>query len=389
MDKEKAELFNERNSFIYLNIHSAAGAKNTAQLGSRKRSVNSQARRRKNKHTWSLLAPLPPLQRELDLHSCDAQPRPRCRIGVWAPATGQGPKSGESESSLGKQGRPSQAVLQDHGPKGVRPSEQADALCWVSVLGHRAEKIGCNHPVRRLKGFLALLGEPYRSQCTNAIPAVSNVVTHKDPKALEKALSHIATSLGDAKEFFKKMRDYVDPDQFFHVLRIYLSGWKGNPKLSDGLLYEGVWDTPRKFSGGSAGQNSIFQCLDVLLGIKHKTGEGSPAEFLQEMREYMPPDHREFLCSLESGPSVGEFVISTGDKDLKNAYNECVNGLVSVRKFHLGIVDTYIVRPSKQQPKEGCKSEEPSNTENRGTGGTDVMNFLKSVKDATEKALLG
>ncbi|XP_055449377.1 indoleamine 2,3-dioxygenase 1 isoform X2 [Psammomys obesus] len=240
------------------------------------------------------------------------------------------------------------------------------------------------------KGFflVSLLVEIAASPAIQAIPAVSNAVTHEDLKALEKALSHIATSLGNAKEFFKRMRDYVDPDQFFHVLRIYLSGWKGNPKLSEGLLYEGVWDTPRKFSGGSAGQSSIFQCLDVLLGIKHKTGEGSPAEFLQEMREYMPPDHREFLCSLESGPSVREFVISTGDKDLKNVYNECVNGLVSVRKFHLGIVDTYIMRPSKQQPKEGCKSEEPSNTENRGTGGTDVMNFLKSVKDTTEKALL-
>lgn len=28
------------------------------------------------------------------------------------------------------------------------------------------------------------------------------------------------------------------------------------------------------FSGGSAGQSSIFQSLDVLLGIKHEAGKG-------------------------------------------------------------------------------------------------------------------
>lgn len=115
---------------------------------------------------------------------------------------------------------------------------------------------------------------------------------------------------------------------------------------------------------------------------------GSAAEFLQEMREYMPPAHRNFLSSLESAPPVREFVISRRNEDLKKAYNECVNGLVSLRMFHLSIVDTYIVKPSKQKPMGGHKSEEPSNTENRGTGGTDAMNFLRSVKDTTKKALL-
>lgn len=28
------------------------------------------------------------------------------------------------------------------------------------------------------------------------------------------------------------------------------------------------------FAGGSAGQSSIFQCLDILLGIEHSPGKG-------------------------------------------------------------------------------------------------------------------
>lgn len=240
------------------------------------------------------------------------------------------------------------------------------------------------------KGFflVSLLVEIAASPAIQAIPSVRSAVQHQDLKTLEKALYDIATSLENAKEYFKRMRDYVDPNQFFHVLRIYLSGWKCNPKMPEGLLYEGVWDTPKRFSGGSAGQSSIFQCLDVLLGIEHATGKGSAAEFLQEMREYMPPAHRNFLCSLESGPSVREFVISRGNTDLKKAYNECVKGLISVREFHLGIVNSYIIRPSRQQHTDSSKPEDPSKVENRGTGGTDLMTFLKSVKDATKNALL-
>lgn len=73
---------------------------------------------------------------------------------------------------------------------------------------------------------------------------------------------------------------------------------------------------------------------------------------------------------------------------MRSAYNKCVSNLLSLRRFHLAIVGTYIVEPSKKQHEGHSKSEEPSDMENRGTGGTDLMNFLKSVKDATEKALL-
>ncbi|KAM7328805.1 indoleamine 2,3-dioxygenase 1 isoform X1 [Alexandromys fortis] len=236
------------------------------------------------------------------------------------------------------------------------------------------------------KGFflVSLLVEIAASSAIQAVPTVCSAVQHQDQKALEKAFRDIAKSLDDAKTYFQRMRDFVDPNQFFNVLRIYLSGWKNNPKLPEGLLYEGVWDTPKMYSGGSAGQSSIFQCLDILLGIKHK--EGSPAEFLQEMREYMPPAHRSFLHSLESGPSVRDFVKSRGNEDVQKAYNDCVNGLLSLRRFHLGIVRTYIIDPSQKQHGGGSKSEKPS--ENRGTGGTDLMSFLKSVTDATKEVLL-
>ena len=89
----------------------------------------------------------------------------------------------------------------------------------------------------------------------------------------------------------------------------------------------------------------------------------------------MPPAHQEFLLSLESGPSVREFILSKGDSELKADYNECVKAMVSLRNYHLQIVTKYIVIPSCQ-------------LENKGTGGTSVMAFLKSVRGTTENFLL-
>ncbi|XP_046948112.1 indoleamine 2,3-dioxygenase 1 [Lynx rufus] len=240
------------------------------------------------------------------------------------------------------------------------------------------------------KGFflVSLLVEIAAASAIKVIPDLLNAVKCEDHNTLQRALRYIASCLKQAQEEFKQIHEYVDPNTFFNVLRIYLSGWKGNPLLPEGLKYEGVWETPKKFAGGSAAQSSVFQCFDVLLGIQQSSGEESSFKFLQEMREYMPLAHRKFLQSLESAPSVREFVISKGDAKLKADYNECVKAMADLRKFHLKIVAKYIVIPSKNKHKANSTSEETSEPENKGTGGTSVMTFLKSVRNTTEKFLL-
>ncbi|KAM7110652.1 indoleamine 2,3-dioxygenase 1 [Molossus nigricans] len=240
------------------------------------------------------------------------------------------------------------------------------------------------------KGFflISLLVEIEAAAAIQKIPTIFNAIQHMDKETLQNALDFVTSCLDRALKVFQQIRDHVDPHLFFNVLRIYLSGWKGNPKLPEGLLYEGVWDTPKMFAGGSAAQSSTFQCFDVLLGIQHSASEAHAADFLQEMRTYMPPAHQKFLHSLESAPSVREFVLSQKDDNLCESYNKCVNAMVSLRNYHLQIVTIYIVIPARQQTKNTQPSEEPPEEENKGTGGTDVMKFLKTVRGTTEKALM-
>lgn len=102
----------------------------------------------------------------------------------------------------------------------------------------------------------------------------------------------------------------------------------------------------------------------------------------------MPPAHQDFLCFLETGPSVREFVVSKDDAGLQETFDQCVEALVSLRSYHLQIVTKYIVIPASQKPRENEMAEEPTGQENRGTGGTDIMNFLKTVRNTTKKSFL-
>lgn len=244
------------------------------------------------------------------------------------------------------------------------------------------------------KGFflVSLLVEIAAASAIKVIPIIFDAVKREDSDTLQRALLDVSSSLHKALDVFSQIHKYVNPNLFFNVLRIYLSGWKGNPLLSEGLLYEGVWDTPKKFAGGSAAQSSIFQCFDVLLGIQH-TVCGVPsdpaAEFLQEMRTYMPPAHQSFLLSLKSRPSVRDFVLSKGNATLQETYDKCVQAMVSLRDYHLQIVAKYIIIPASQQSQSKAESsEEDLKAESKGTGGTNLMDFLKSVRGKTVKSLL-
>ncbi|XP_005410595.1 PREDICTED: indoleamine 2,3-dioxygenase 1 [Chinchilla lanigera] len=240
------------------------------------------------------------------------------------------------------------------------------------------------------KGFflVSLLVETAAFSAVKVIPTVLQAVQRQDKETLQNTLLDMANCLRNARKVFEEIHGYVDPDLFYNVLRKYLSGWKGNPKLPNGLLYEGVWDDPKQFAGGSAGQSSIFQCLDALLGIEQTTGGGPAAEFIKEMRTYMPPAHKDFLYFLESCPSVREFVRSRDDADLKEAYDKCVQALVSLRSYHLGVVKTYVLDPAKKQSREEETGSEQLEQEHRGTGGTDFMNVLKAVRTKTTQSLL-
>uniref|UniRef100_A0A4X2KL45 Indoleamine 2,3-dioxygenase 1 n=1 Tax=Vombatus ursinus TaxID=29139 RepID=A0A4X2KL45_VOMUR len=239
------------------------------------------------------------------------------------------------------------------------------------------------------KGFflVSLLVEKAAASAIGVIPDIFEAIKSKNVESLKESLRTVASSVHKAIEVFDLVHKHVNPNVFFDTLRIYLSGWKNNPLLPNGLIYEGVWETPKMFCGGSAAQSSIMQCFDALLGIQHSSAEEkTSAKFLEEMRNYMPSSHKDFLEAVTSSPSVRDFIISSDDIKLKKDYNECVKALVHLRSYHLQVVAKYIINQSNKQ--DNAKEKKSSDNQEKGTGGTNLMTFLKTVRNTTEKALL-
>uniref|UniRef100_A0A4W5QUF6 Indoleamine 2,3-dioxygenase 1 n=1 Tax=Hucho hucho TaxID=62062 RepID=A0A4W5QUF6_9TELE len=238
------------------------------------------------------------------------------------------------------------------------------------------------------KGFflVSLLVERAASSGIQGAFSVMNAVVTCDIISIQKGLYKVGQSLRKMKEIFELMHRHVDPTAFHGTLRIFFSGWRDNPMLPGGLLYEGVVEEPMMLSGGSAAQSSSIQCFDALLGICH---DDHAASFLKRMREYMLPSHRQLIETLSGCPPLRDFILSCSSPSLCINYDSCVSALVHLRSYHLSAVTRYITVPGHRARAMGCPlNGVGSALDETGTGGSSPLPFLKSIRDATQRALI-
>ena len=263
------------------------------------------------------------------------------------------------------------------------------------------------HNVGLLNGFYGGIDESIFYLVTLEVEAVGAVaikemirahhyVRTRQPSKLATALRSIARTQNAMTAALLLMYKDCDPYIFYTRVRSFLQGWRGNPKLPDGLLYEGVSDAPQLFHGGSAAQSCIVAVMDSFLGVGHERVQ--TAQFMRDMRFYMPGLHREFLRFIETSCSVRAFVeewcygthsgmVGNGhvggnlyanehssynstassspassydfspstspslqpvrtvlrDPELVAAYNACVDELVTFRSKHINVVALYVL----------------------------------------------
>ncbi|NXG49356.1 I23O2 dioxygenase, partial [Psilopogon haemacephalus] len=245
-----------------------------------------------------------------------------------------------------------------------------------------------------LRGFILVtfLVEKAAVPGIKAIVQAIHATLQQDEESLHEALQQLAEALGEMRQALAQMHAHVDPAVFYAVIRIFLSGWKDNPAMPEGLIYEGVAEEPLEYSGGSAAQSSVLHAFDELLGIRHSQHSSA---FLQRMRDYMPPAHRAFVEEIHRAPSLRHFVLSSGSLRLRTAFNRCVLALVDFRSYHITIVTKYItVAAAKaKQAEQGDRAgpttaKPPSALEAKGTGGSHISIFLKSIRDSTRAGLI-
>ncbi|MBT5876126.1 MAG: hypothetical protein HOH43_22050 [Candidatus Latescibacteria bacterium] len=207
-----------------------------------------------------------------------------------------------------------------------------------------------------------------------ALPELVNLkaaVVADAPEKVTDLLGSIALVIESISDALSRIPERCAPYVFYHRVRPFLAGWK-----EPGVLYEGVYDTPRVLAGGSAAQSSLLQAIDAGLSIVHEDNKTRP--FLMDMRRYMPPAHRRFIEDLAGGPSTHEYVNARAARcpALRQSYNACVTGLTEFRRRHMEITVRYITHLANSD--EGTV----------GTGGTDFLPFLKQARTESQQNLI-
>lgn len=212
------------------------------------------------------------------------------------------------------------------------------------------------------------------------IPALIAACGDEDDETLASGLSAMSAVWDDMNAILNRMPERCDPYIYFHRVRPWIHGWKDNPALADGLIYEGVEGLdgkPQSFRGQTGSQSSIVPAMDAFLGVDHA---GDPLRtYLDQLHIYRPPEHRRFIDDIRTSSRLRDHIQQRDNAGLKSLYNDCIENLTRFRTRHLEYAASYI----NKQSRGGS-----GNTSDVGTGGTPFMKYLKKHRDEADAHLL-
>lgn len=235
--------------------------------------------------------------------------------------------------------------------------------------------------------------EAIGAECLDDITNLPDNINDNNIDKVTKATTKVTECLKRICETMRKMKAGCQPEVFYHTLRPYLGGWLSRDR-PEGMYFEDV-DKVFKYDGGSASQSSLVQAFDIFLGVKQSKGECKVDEkgnkvtdsngnevkhpnvkgYLDRMRDYMPKEHREYLNKLEKDYEKVDLFKYLDKCDKGDLYKNCVRELVKFRKIHYGQIENYILKFI------------PKHVTAKGTGNTELVDFLTSCIEKTEERL--
>lgn len=119
-----------------------------------------------------------------------------------------------------------------------------------------------------------------------------------------------------------KMFNASNPKLYITRVRPWIFGWKGNPDLPDGVIFDGVNDNKPTFLRGETGaQSTIIPSMDVVLGVTHK--RDALREMLAELEAFRPNPQCQWLSNLRKifwGEDAGAGLARVDENDASTAH---------------------------------------------------------------------
>ncbi len=201
-----------------------------------------------------------------------------------------------------------------------------------------------------------------------AVSAAKHAIAQDDPGGLESLLETTAGSLGEMNTTLARMPEGCSPEVYYNKVRPYIFGFTD-------IVYEGCFgNAPQTYRGETGAQSSIVPTMMAALGVRHKNS--LLTQHLDDLRNYMPRPHREFI---RDQVSVRDHVIRVSSsaqgrgRRTKELYNECIMQLVAFRSRHFEYAVNYIEK----------KVANPI-----ATGGTPYIPWLHQLIEETKDYIL-
>lgn len=240
------------------------------------------------------------------------------------------------------------------------------------ALGNIALIQNFTHEAKKDEDWFILVHVDIEAKANDALHALAtlNKVGPFSFGDMSDALDKLHGSLVGMNAAMDRMPEQCSPDVYYDKVRPYIFGFNG-------VVYDKCYDNePMTFRGETGAQSTIVPAVIAGLGIRHK--DSMLTKHLEEMKDYMPVEHRAFLkeCAdkgLQTRDWIGQYGrMGHPGKALPEKYNACVEEVIKFRKTHLDYAVQYIHK----------KVENPN-----GTGGTPYMKWLAELVEETKTYL--
>jgi indoleamine 2,3-dioxygenase len=193
-----------------------------------------------------------------------------------------------------------------------------------------------------------------------AVSAAKTILEANDLAGLESLLEKTAGSLQEMNQTMGRMPEGCSPEVYFKKVRPYIFGFND-------IVYENCFgDIPQSYRGETGAQSSIVPTMLMALGIRHKSS--LLTQHLEDMQNYMPAPHRQFIRQQPSVRELARRGASTGR--IKEWYNACLAELIAFRSRHFEYAVNYIEK----------KVANPI-----ATGGTPYVPWLRQLIEETKE----
>jgi indoleamine 2,3-dioxygenase len=155
----------------------------------------------------------------------------------------------------------------------------------------------------------------------------------------------------------------VSRSERYNDFRVFIMGIQGNSAIfGDGVIYEGVNDTPRKYGGQTGSLDNIIPSLDTFFRVIDYYPDNELTKYLYYLRNYRPSVFQLYLKDLERST-----------ENLYYAIQELCGeeGLLLILKVH---EQNYLFRHGHWQFVQ--KYIMANTTYRVATGGSDIMSYL-------------